>query len=286
MQCTAGKGRQSPPKAKAVCRPLVGGALRITRLSRKSQTTGNGRPANQSAADIALSATAVHPPGTWRYNVEALHPICRAISAAVMVPDAIFAFAAVTLMASNAGPPIRPRARLAARAVRVRSRRSSTSNCPRAAKMWRISRLVALVASMLSCNDRRRDATRRQRRRLRVQPSSDAVPSATHWADNVSNRHYFYGVSFLSSFVGGIGAGPISPEIVHDLHGCGARGWAARYHGMPISTISASGSSHTPRGHGSHSPARRRPASLDVAAQRSSHACCRGALTDQQELSR
>ena len=65
-----------------------------------------------------------------------------------MVPDASIAFAAVTLMASNAGgrPPIRPRARLAARAVRVRSRRSSTSNCPRAAKMWRISRPVAVGA--------------------------------------------------------------------------------------------------------------------------------------------
>ena len=74
-----------------------------------------------------------------------------------MVPDANIAFAAVTLMASNAGgrPPTRPRARLAARAVRVRSRRSSTSNCPRAAKMWRISRPVALVVSMFSCSDRR-----------------------------------------------------------------------------------------------------------------------------------
>jgi hypothetical protein len=60
-------------------------------------------------------------------------------------------------MAFNAGgrPPIRPRARLAASAVRVRSRRSSTSNCPRAAKMWRISRPVALVVSMFSCSDRR-----------------------------------------------------------------------------------------------------------------------------------
>ena len=63
---------------------------------------------------------AVRPPGTWRYNVEALHPTCRAISAAVMVPDASIAFAAMILMASNAGgrPPRRPRARLAARAVR------------------------------------------------------------------------------------------------------------------------------------------------------------------------
>ena len=74
-----------------------------------------------------------------------------------MVPDASIAFAALTLMAFNAGgrPPIRPRARLAASAVRVRSRRSSTSNCPRAAKMWRISRPVALVVSMFSCSDRR-----------------------------------------------------------------------------------------------------------------------------------
>ena len=73
-----------------------------------------------TAADIPLSATAVRPPGTWRYSVEALHPTCRATSEAVMVPDASIAFAALTLMASNAGgrPPIRPRARLAARAVR------------------------------------------------------------------------------------------------------------------------------------------------------------------------
>jgi hypothetical protein len=66
----------------------------------------------------------------------------------VMVPDASIAFAAVTWMASRAGgPPTRPRARLAANAVRVRSRRSSTSNCPRAAKMWRVSPRVALVGS-------------------------------------------------------------------------------------------------------------------------------------------
>ena len=115
------------------------------------------RCGNQAAADVALSATAVRPPGTWRYSVEALHPICRATSEAVMVPDASIAFAALTLVASNAGgrPPTRPRARLAASAVRVRSRRSSTSNCPRAAKMWRISRPVALVVSMFSCSDRR-----------------------------------------------------------------------------------------------------------------------------------
>ena len=63
---------------------------------------------------------------------------------------ASIAFAALTLMASNAGgrPPTRPRARLAASAVRVRSRKSSTSNCPRAAKIWRISRPVALVVSI------------------------------------------------------------------------------------------------------------------------------------------
>ena len=58
-----------------------------------------------------------------------------------MVPDASIAFAALILDLSSAAgrPPRRPRARLAASAVRVRSRRSSTSNCPRAAKMWRIS---------------------------------------------------------------------------------------------------------------------------------------------------
>ena len=48
------------------------------------------------------SVIAVRPPGTWRYSVEALHPICRAISEAVMVPDASIAFAALTLMASRA----------------------------------------------------------------------------------------------------------------------------------------------------------------------------------------
>jgi len=102
---------------------------------------------HQAAAGIPLSATAVRPPGTWRYSVEGLHPTCRATSAAVMVPDASIAFAALTWMAFNAGgrPPTRPRARLAASAVRVRSRRSSTSNCPRAAKMWRINRPVALT---------------------------------------------------------------------------------------------------------------------------------------------
>jgi hypothetical protein len=107
------------------------------------------------AAGVALSAMAVRPPGTWRYSVEELHPTCRATSEAVMVPDASIAFAALTWMASNAGgrPPIRPRARLAASAVRVRSRRSSISNCPRAAKIWRISRPVALVVSMFSCSD-------------------------------------------------------------------------------------------------------------------------------------
>ena len=112
---------------------------------------------DQAAVEAVTSVIAVRPPGTWRYNVEALHPTCRATSVAVMVPDANVAFAAVTLMASNAGgrPPIRPRARLAAKAMRVHSRRSSTSNCPRAAKMWRISRPVALVVSMFSCSDRR-----------------------------------------------------------------------------------------------------------------------------------
>ena len=49
-----------------------------------------------------------------------------------MVPDASIAFAALTLMASKAGgrPPIRPRVRLAARAVRVRSRRSPPRIAP------------------------------------------------------------------------------------------------------------------------------------------------------------
>jgi hypothetical protein len=81
--------------------------------------------------DAVTSVMAVHPPGTWRYNVEALHPTCRGTSAAGMAPDASIALAAVTLMVSKAGgrPPTRPRA-LAASAVRVRSRRSSTSNCP------------------------------------------------------------------------------------------------------------------------------------------------------------
>jgi hypothetical protein len=97
------------------------------------------------------------PPAIFRrFGTRCTLDVC-ATSEAVMVPDASIAFAAVTLMASNAGgrPPIRPRARLAASAVRVRSRRSSTSNCPSAAKMCRISRPVALVVSMFSCSDRR-----------------------------------------------------------------------------------------------------------------------------------
>ena len=32
-----------------------------------------------AVAGIALSTTAVRPPGTWRYNVEGLHPIRGAI---------------------------------------------------------------------------------------------------------------------------------------------------------------------------------------------------------------
>jgi hypothetical protein len=46
-----------------------------------------------------------------------------------MVPDASIAFAALTLIAFNAGgrPPTRPRARLAVNAVRVRSHTSSIS---------------------------------------------------------------------------------------------------------------------------------------------------------------
>jgi hypothetical protein len=74
-------------------------------------------PANYAAgrdqviADILVSAeaTAVRPPGTYLCRVEALHPTCRATSAAVMVPDDSIAFAAVIFMASNAGgrPPIR-----------------------------------------------------------------------------------------------------------------------------------------------------------------------------------
>jgi hypothetical protein len=63
---------------------------------------------HQAAAGIPLSATAVRPPGTWPYNAEELHPTCGATSAAVMVPDANIAFAALTWMAFNAGgrPPI------------------------------------------------------------------------------------------------------------------------------------------------------------------------------------
>lgn len=112
---------------------------------------------HQTAAGMLLWATPVCPPGTWRYKVEELHPTCRATSTADIVPAASIALAALTLMAFSAGgrPPTRPRARLAASAVRVRSRKSSTSNCPRAAKIWRISRPVALVVLMFSCSDRR-----------------------------------------------------------------------------------------------------------------------------------
>jgi hypothetical protein len=37
------------------------------------RTHWGSRAENQAAADIPLSATAVRPPGTWRYNVEGLH---------------------------------------------------------------------------------------------------------------------------------------------------------------------------------------------------------------------
>jgi hypothetical protein len=68
-------------------------------------------------------ATPARQPGTWRYKVEELHLICRATSEADMVPSASIALAALTLMAFSAGgrPPIRPPARLAAKAVLVRS---------------------------------------------------------------------------------------------------------------------------------------------------------------------
>jgi hypothetical protein len=130
-------------------------------MPNKARPLGTVSTRHEVHAETPFSAMAVRPPGIWRYNVEALHPICRATSAVVMVPDASIAFAALTLMASNAGgrPPTRPRARLAARAVRVRSRKSSTSNCPRAAKMCRINRPVALVVSMFSWSA---DATCRQ----------------------------------------------------------------------------------------------------------------------------
>ncbi len=53
-------------------------------------------------------------------------------------------------------PPTRPRTRLAAQCGScVRSRRSSTSNCPSAAKIQEINRPVALVVSMFSCSERR-----------------------------------------------------------------------------------------------------------------------------------
>jgi hypothetical protein len=76
----------------------------------------------EAAADIALSVTAVRPPGTWRCNVEELHPTCRATVEAEIVPDASTALAALIWMGFNAGgrPPMRPRTRLAASVVRVR----------------------------------------------------------------------------------------------------------------------------------------------------------------------
>ena len=58
----------------------------------------------------------------------------------VMAPDFSITFAALMLTAFNAGgrPPTRPE-RGSPPAVRVRSRRSSTANCQRAAEMWRIT---------------------------------------------------------------------------------------------------------------------------------------------------
>jgi glycosyltransferase involved in cell wall biosynthesis len=50
-----------------------------------------------------FSMMAPRPPGTWRYKVEGLHPICRATSDALMVPPASMARAARTLASSKAG---------------------------------------------------------------------------------------------------------------------------------------------------------------------------------------
>jgi Rhodopirellula transposase DDE domain len=56
---------------------------------------------------LTLYTSAERPPGRWRYNVEELHPTCRATSDAVIVPDASIAFAALTFTAFSAGgrPP-------------------------------------------------------------------------------------------------------------------------------------------------------------------------------------
>jgi hypothetical protein len=50
---------------------------RTTRIARLRCSCGSAVPSG--VAGIALSTTAVRPPGTWRYNVEGLHPICGAI---------------------------------------------------------------------------------------------------------------------------------------------------------------------------------------------------------------
>src|SRR5690349_21505921 len=73
------------------------------------------QPDQIGAAGTPLSAMAARPPGRCLYRVEGLHPICRAIWAAVISPEDNIALAAVILMASRAGgrPPTRPRARLA-----------------------------------------------------------------------------------------------------------------------------------------------------------------------------
>ena len=112
------------------------------------------RCARQAAAASAIDP---RPPGKCRYKVEGEHPSWRATSAAVNSPLDNMARAAANLILSRAGgrPPIRPRARLAANALRVRSLRSSTSNWPKDAKMWKISRPVAVVVSIFSCSDRR-----------------------------------------------------------------------------------------------------------------------------------
>ena len=135
-----------------------------------------------------------------------------------MVPDASIALAALTLTAFNAGgrPPMRPRARLAANPVRVRSRRSSTSNCPRAAKMWRISRPVALVVSMFSCGDRR--------------PTPRAV-KVSSWSEAGAGTRQTVGLPFGRSWEAGLcsaihvrqptrGIGPVG-EVVTCRHCCG-----------------------------------------------------------------
>src|ERR1700727_17493 len=111
--------------------------------------------ANYKEFDADICASAVRPPGRWRYNVLGAHPSCCATSIADMLPEASIAFAALILDASSAAgrPPRRPRAAAATRPARVRSTMISRSMELSAPRMLNMNRPLGVVVSMLSVID-------------------------------------------------------------------------------------------------------------------------------------